>query len=198
MSRLIVKNLPEKIKEEKFREIFSSVGGEITDLKLCFTKKGVFRKFGFVGYKTEEAAKKALDHLNKTFINTSKIAVEMCKDFGDSNSQRAWSKYSKDSSAHLRKEKEVKERKERIKKLQASPEKVVDNKQTKQKKKKGLKELEDVEGDEEFKEFLAVHSGSNQIWTNETMAPDTSKEVAKETNKKKPKLKVYTYFIYSA
>ena len=183
MSRLIVKNLPEKIKEEKFREIFSSVGGEITDLKLCFTKKGVFRKFGFVGYKTEEAAKDALSHLDKTFINTNKISVEICKDFGDNNAPRAWSKYSKDSSAHHRKEKEIQERKERIKKLQEPTKKDVNEKQ--KTKKKGPKELEDVEDDAGFQEFLAIHTGKNQLWTNETLAPETSKEISKETNVKK-------------
>ena len=137
MSRLIVKNLPEKIKEEKFREIFSSAGGEITDLKLCFTRKGIFRKFGFVGYKNEIDAKNALNQLDKTFINTNKISIEICKDLGDDTAPRAWSKYSKDSSAHSRKTKEIQERKDRIKKLQESTEKPkVDDKKKKGKKKK--------------------------------------------------------------
>jgi len=182
MSRLIVKNLPEKIKEEKFREIFSSAG-QITDLKLCFTRKGIFRKFGFVGYQNETDAKNALNQLDKTFINTNKISIEICKDLGDDTAPRAWSKYSKDSSAHSRKTKEIQERKDRIKKLQESEEKPkLDEKKKKGNNKKVLKQLEDVEEDEGFQEFLEVHGGSkNKTWTDQTVAPYSAKEVEQTT-----------------
>jgi len=181
MSRLIVKNLPDKLKEEKLREIFTSAGGEITDLKLCFTRKGVFRKFGFVGYKTEEEAQRTLNMLNQTFIKTSKILVEVCNDFGDNEAPRAWSKYAKESSANMRKGKEIQERKDRIKQLQQSKLPAEGTKKNKKlKEKRTLKELEDVEGDEGFQEFLAVHSKSKQTWTDQTLVPDTAKEVVKE------------------
>lgn len=181
MSRLIVKNLPEKIKEEKLREVFSSTGGEITDLKLCFTNKGVFRKFGFVGFRSPEDANNALNQLNKTFINTSKIAVEICKDLGDDSAPRAWSKYSKDSSAFSRKSKEIKERKDRIKHLQEQqeekPKKTKDK--TKKKEKKVPKELEDLDADEGFQEFLELHGNAKnkRTWTDQNLAPQSAKEM---------------------
>ena len=79
MSRLIIKNLPKSIKEERLRSIFS-VKGEITDLRLVYTKDGKFRRFGFVGFKDEIAATKVLNYFNNTFIDTSKIQVEIAKD----------------------------------------------------------------------------------------------------------------------
>lgn len=194
MSRLIVKNLPEKIKEEKLKEIFSSKGGEITDVKLCFTKRGVFRKFAFIGFRTEEAAQAAMKYNDKTYINTSKIAVEICKDLYDPTIPRPWSRHSKDSSAHLRKEKETQERRDRIKTLQLGEEAgekgKKENEQKQKKEKKGvLKELEDVEGDEEFQEFLSVHS-DKKTWANENLQTDSTKEV-EEKKKNQPKEKVF-------
>ena len=41
--RLIVKNLPKSINEEKLREKFSCRGGQVTDVQLKYTKEGVFR-----------------------------------------------------------------------------------------------------------------------------------------------------------
>lgn len=190
MSRLIVKNLPEKLKEEKFREIFSSTGGEITDLKLCFTRKGVFRKFGFVGYKDKGDAENALNQLNKTFINTSKISVEVCKDLGDDTGPRAWSKYSKDSSAFSRKGKEIQERKDRIKLLQQqkqSSEPLKNSKKKVGKNKKIPKELEDLEDDEGFQEFLEVHGNNNKrTWTDQNLVPESAKELLDHDISEKP------------
>jgi multiple RNA-binding domain-containing protein 1 len=42
---------------------------------LKYTKDGKFRQFGFVGFKTEEEAKKAIEYFNETFIDASKIQV---------------------------------------------------------------------------------------------------------------------------
>ena len=68
-----------QIKEEKVRNIFAA-HGELTDLKMKYTAAGVFRKFAFVGFRAKESAKKAIEHLNKTFIDSSKIQVgkNMC------------------------------------------------------------------------------------------------------------------------
>lgn len=194
MSRLIVKNLPEKIKEDKLKEVFSSRGGEITDLKLCFTKRGVFRKFAFVGFRTEEAAQAAMKYNNNTYINTSKITVEICKDLYDQSIPRPWSKHSKESSAHMRKEKETKERRERIKALQLGKnnEKKIEKKDKKSKK-IGLKELEDVEEDEDFQEFLAVHSGK-EIWANEKLQAHSTKEIKQKNTKSIEKVRFNSSF----
>ncbi|ETE59421.1 hypothetical protein L345_14850, partial [Ophiophagus hannah] len=72
MSRLIVKNLPNGIKEERFRNLFAAFG-TLTDCCLKFTKDGKFRKFGFIGFQSEEDAKTAQSHFNKSFIDTSRV-----------------------------------------------------------------------------------------------------------------------------
>lgn len=74
MTRLIVKGLPSRITEEKLREIFNKYG-TITDISLKYTKDGIFRKFAFVGYENEESSQNAVQKLNSTFIQTSKIVV---------------------------------------------------------------------------------------------------------------------------
>ncbi|CAL8248219.1 unnamed protein product [Merluccius merluccius] len=98
MSRLIVKNLPNGMKEERFREMFAAIG-TLTDCTLKFTKNGKFRKFGFVGYKSDEDAVTALQHFNRSFVDTSRVTVEMCKAFGDPSKTRAWSKHSQTPAA---------------------------------------------------------------------------------------------------
>jgi RNA recognition motif-containing protein len=99
MSRLIVKNLAKsvsllpkespafktlsisQISEEKLRKAFS-VKGIITDVQLKYTKDGKFRHFGFVGFKNPEDAEAAKEYLDGTFLNATKIQVEVCADLG--------------------------------------------------------------------------------------------------------------------
>ena len=47
--------------------------------RLRYFREGMSRKFGFIGYKTEAEAKKALKFFNNTFVDTSKISVELAK-----------------------------------------------------------------------------------------------------------------------
>ena len=68
--------------------------GPITDLKLKYTKEGVFRRFAFIGYVNDEQAQRAIDKLDKTYIGTSKLVVEQCHDLNDDNRPKPWSKYS--------------------------------------------------------------------------------------------------------
>ena len=193
MSRLIVKNLPENIKETRLREIFSNHGGEITDLKLCFTKKGVFRKFAFVGYKTDGDASGAVKALNKTFIDTAKIVVEKCVNFGeDTDTPRPWSKYSKGSSAFRRHTKEIEDRKTRIEELQTA---VAGKKKNKKEKKKDAteEEMEVLKDDPKFQEFLSLHTSkaNKKMWCNEdgdvaaTKVPISKEEDRKSDDTKK-------------
>lgn len=62
------------MKEERFRQLFAAFG-TLTDCSLKFTKDGKFRKFGFIGFKSEEEAQRALNHFNKSFVDTSRITV---------------------------------------------------------------------------------------------------------------------------
>ena len=163
MSRLIVKNLPKNITEERVKTIFAEMG-QITDLKLKFTKNGVFRRFAFVGFKTHTEGERALKHFNNTFIDTSKIQVDICKDLGDETAPRPWSKYSEKSSA-FQKKLERRKRELSEKTDEGKSEDVV----KKKKKKKQSALLEDLENDSSFQEFLELHKAGSQknIWSNE-------------------------------
>lgn len=78
MSRLTVKNLPKHATPDSLKAHFTQVsgpGGTLTDVKVPLKSDGTPRGFGFVGYKTEEEAGKALEWFDKTFIGSSRIRV---------------------------------------------------------------------------------------------------------------------------
>lgn len=82
MSRLIVKNLPAYLSDVRLREHFSQKG-VVTDVKLMTRPDGTSRRFGFVGYRSEEEAKDALQYFNRTFIDTSRVQVDLARKIGD-------------------------------------------------------------------------------------------------------------------
>ncbi|KAI7807500.1 probable RNA-binding protein 19 [Triplophysa rosa] len=172
MSRLIVKNLPNGMKEDRFHKMFADFG-TLTDCVLKFTKDGKFRKFGFVGFKTEEDGQKALKHFNKSYVDTSRVTVEFCTDFGDPNKARPWSKHSRQPSSN--KDKEEKSQDETVEKKE-------------KKKKKPLNVIGDLEQDKNFREFVAVHQKRTQVptWANDSVeaASDVAEQVKKEKKKK--------------
>ncbi|XP_056131196.1 probable RNA-binding protein 19 [Lampris incognitus] len=179
MSRLIVKNLPNGMKEERFRGMFAAFG-TLTDCSLKFTKDGKFRKFGFVGFKTEEDADRAMKHFNKSFVDTSRVTVEMCKAFGDPTKAKAWSKYTQRSDPSLSTDPAEKETKKK-----------------KNQKKDDTSVLGKLEEDQAFKEFMSVHQNRSQvpIWANDAMqlaVPGTGEE--KTQTKKKPASDDYLNF----
>ncbi|KAM4052892.1 putative RNA-binding protein 19 isoform 2-T2 [Anomaloglossus baeobatrachus] len=160
MSRLIVKNLPSGLKEDRFRELFAAFGN-LTDCTLKFTKDGKFRKFGFIGFSTEDEAKAALGHFNKSFIDTSRISVELCKSFGDATKSRPWSKYSQSKSKDVTKNEVVAHEKPENKKAE----------------KKQTSVLGDLEKDSGFKEFLNAHQSRSKTatWANDTVVEPIEK-----------------------
>ncbi|XP_047448458.1 probable RNA-binding protein 19 [Mugil cephalus] len=175
MSRLIVKNLPNGMKEERFRSMFADFG-TLTDCSLKFTKDGKFRKFGFVGFKTEDDATRALRHFHKSFVDTSRVTVEMCKAFGDPTKAKAWSKHTQNSGQD---------------KPSAPPD--TESKKQKNKKKETTSVLGNLEEEPGFKEFLSVHQNRSQapIWANDT-DPDSGQK--KTQSKKKPASDDYLNF----
>jgi len=84
MSRLIVKNLPLKLNEKKFKEKLASYG-TVTDLKLLYTESGKFRRFAFVGFLHNVEAEKALHGLNKSMLQNQCVTAEICTDLGCTN-----------------------------------------------------------------------------------------------------------------
>ncbi|XP_062853521.1 probable RNA-binding protein 19 [Trichomycterus rosablanca] len=177
MSRLIVKNLPNGMKEDRFRKMFAAFG-TLTDCGLKFTKDGKFRKFGFVGFKCEEDAAEALKHFNKSFVDTSRVTVEFCTDFGDPNKARPWSKHSRPSKDEQ--------------KLSKDEGETTDEKGKKEKKPLNL--LGDLEKDEGFQEFLSVHKIRTQVptWANDS--GETSGVEKKKLEKKKAPSNDYLNF----
>ncbi|CAG4987162.1 unnamed protein product [Parnassius apollo] len=169
MSRLIIKNLPNKVTIEKLRDLFGQKG-EVTDVQLKYTKDGKFRNFGFVGYRSEEQASAAKEYFDGTCINSMKISVEFCANLGDENKPRAWSKYASDSSAYKKLNKNDQD-KELVK-----PKKEKQNKAEKNKLK--IKELlKKHKGDPLFEEFIEAHINENTTWIKEAL-----EEVKKSDN----------------
>eukprot|EP00794_Sanderia_malayensis_P013983 gene13983-15441_t len=186
-SRLIVKNLPKDITKEKLIELFSS-HGELTDLRLCKTKSGEFRKFAFVGFKREKEAANALKTLNKSYIKTSKIQIEIAKNIGDESVPRPWSKYSSKSSAFERSAKEKDERKKRIRELQEGTTIISDElKDSKAKAEENVnRNPKNTENDnEELSEFLKVHEKTSQKKTWDNEMADTSQHITDASKNKK-------------
>lgn len=73
ISRIFVRGLPSSMKEDDFRQHFSTPA-PITDAKII-----AHRRIGYVGYKTPEAAAKAVKYYNKSFIRMSRIGVELAR-----------------------------------------------------------------------------------------------------------------------
>nr|XP_019589639.1 PREDICTED: probable RNA-binding protein 19 [Rhinolophus sinicus] len=169
MSRLIVKNLPNGMKEERFRQLFAAFG-TLTDCSLKFTKDGKFRKFGFIGFRSEEEAQSALSHFNKSFIDTSRITVEFCKSFGDPTKPRAWSRHAQKPS--------------QSKQPSNNKDSVPPETEKNDKKKKVASELEKLKEDTEFREFLSVHQKRVQTatWANDALDAEPSKGKSKPAN----------------
>ncbi|KAK7155672.1 hypothetical protein R3I93_010350 [Phoxinus phoxinus] len=182
MSRLIVKNLPNGMKEGRFRKMFADFG-TLTDCTLKFTKDGKFRKFGFVGFKTEEDADKALKHFDKSFVDTSRVTVESCTDFGDPNKARPWSKHTRQPSAN------------KVTDEQESCEQLEKNEDSLKQQKKPLSILlRDLQKDKSFQEFLAAHQKRTKVptWANDTVEAasiEAEKEKEKEEQQKEQKKK---------
>ncbi|KAI0321148.1 hypothetical protein OF83DRAFT_381854 [Amylostereum chailletii] len=75
MSRLIVKNLPAYVTQDRLQQHFSQAKapvGTITDIKVALKRDGSSRRFGFVGYKTGEEAVQAQQWFDKTFIDLTR------------------------------------------------------------------------------------------------------------------------------
>ncbi|KAJ2546757.1 Multiple RNA-binding domain-containing protein 1 [Coemansia sp. RSA 1933] len=166
-SRIIVKNLPKHITEDRFRSHFGAKG-EVTDVKLVYNDSGRFRQFGYIGYQSEEEAKAAQEYFNNSFIDTSKVAVEIAKPFGDATLPRAWSVYTKGTTLY-NKANDIRQEKDKGKKEDE------DNKsKSKQKSQNAIRTLyeqlvADKQDDPRFKEFLQVMAprAGNKAWTND-------------------------------
>ncbi|KAG0205819.1 hypothetical protein BGX33_007733 [Mortierella sp. NVP41] len=191
-SRLIIKNLPKHLTDERFREHFSSVG-EVTDAKLMKSSFGNSRRFGFIGYKTEKDAKAALTHFNNTFIDTSKIIVEKAKEIGDDSLPRAWSQHTIGTSAHARKMGIDRQKREAAEEaLKKRRENEADEEM--RKKKEHLSKLYQAENDPKLREYLEVMQprAVSKTWANDDAVELNTEKVGhgRENNRTKARAQV--------
>ena len=150
MSRIIVKHLPGKVTEKRLQELFGRCG-EVTDVKLMKSRAGIFRRFGFVGFSSETAAEESVKYFNNTFIDSSKIVVEIAKPYQDATLPRPWSKHSKGSSSYQKRE--GGRAKDDDESFETGPE----NEAAKSKLNELLEKYTELEEDSKFQEFLALH-----------------------------------------
>lgn len=176
MSRLIVKNLPKTITEQKVRDVFGEKG-TITDVQLKY-KNGKFRQFAFVGYSDEDSAQQAVKFYDSTFIGTSKIKVEVCAVLGDESKPKSWSKYAKDSEVYKKKHEQPVEEKEEL---------PVEKKPVLEEVKKSKKatKIEAIIGNHKndplFQEFMKSHAKDKLAWENDVGVGEDKSKKSDET-----------------
>ncbi|XP_053983354.1 probable RNA-binding protein 19 [Hylaeus volcanicus] len=173
MSRLIVKNLPKNISDTKLRELFSQKG-LVTDVQLKYTKDGKFRRFAFIGFKTEEQAIAAKEYFDKSCIDTCKISIEQCASLGDPSKPRSWSKYAPDSSKHTTSNKDSTDVIEneflnKTGKKEKKKDKIEKSKEQKSLQNDIKEALEKHKDDPLFMEFLESHTANKAVWNNDTI-----------------------------
>jgi multiple RNA-binding domain-containing protein 1 len=83
-SRIFIKGLPPSISEAEFKKHFSAEFA-ITDAKLI-----PHRRIGYVGYRSEEEAARAVKYFNRSFIRMSRIGVELARPVNHPQRQLLW------------------------------------------------------------------------------------------------------------
>jgi multiple RNA-binding domain-containing protein 1 len=63
-------------------------------------RDGKFRRFAFVGFSNEKDAFDCQNYFNQTYMDTSKLQVDLALPVGDSSLPRPWSRHSRGSSAY--------------------------------------------------------------------------------------------------
>lgn len=157
MSRVIVKGIPSYYTEEKLRDHFATKGN-VTDVKLKRKSNGESRRFAFIGYKDLKDAETAVKFFNGSFIDTSKINVELAKSFSDPNVPVSWKERRKERDELLRRTEE---------KLKNMEEAAARRKSKKQKKSNQLSDK--IENNPQLKEFVEAMKPATQSksWAND-------------------------------
>ena len=182
-SRVIVKNVPPKATEKTLSELFSQCG-EVTDAKLIRTRTGLSRRFGFVGFVSDAQAKTAVEKLDRSFIDASRISVEVAKPYGDESLERPWSKYSKGSSAYAKRDRAKKEREKELREQagdEGESKGEVGKKSQNSKLPSVLSKYYEMEEEAEFQEFLSMHTHKSQV---QTWADEQSEKTGHKTKEK--------------
>lgn len=155
MSRLIVRGLPIYLTEDKLKEHFLQKGN-VTDVKLMKKRNGESRRFAFIGYKSTDDADAAVRYFDNSFINTSRISVEVAKTFSDPTVPMSARDQRKLQYQKLR------EREERLKEEE-------ERRQLKKHKTKSKIDQE-IESNPRLQEFMAVVGPGGKSWANDSLA----------------------------
>ena len=91
-TRVIVKNLSRTCTSDELRSAVKSL--PVTDARVVASKQGNSRRFGFIGFKSCEDAKKAIALLNKSYIGTSKVVADFALPVGNEHIPSAVGKLS--------------------------------------------------------------------------------------------------------
>ena len=163
-TRLCVKNLPKHCDEKQLRAHFNTTG-DVTDVRIIRTQQGKSRQFGFVGFRSVEAAAPARKFFTRSYIDTSRIEIDVARRSGDSTIARPWSRHSKGSSAYLKAHPEEAPPKVKAPKPKAGGE-------GGKAKAASSKALEKAAKDPRFAEFLQLMGGSKgvdamKVWNND-------------------------------
>lgn len=117
-SRIIVNNLPLNVDEQKLKAHFAKGHkGEsltITDVKIIKTKDGRSRRFGFIGFNSDDEAKSAVKQFNLTFIGTTRIKVDFAEDFREKPVKRSREESRPDAPKKLKEAKSEKKDEEPV------------------------------------------------------------------------------------
>ncbi|KAB2576209.1 Multiple RNA-binding domain-containing protein 1 [Lasiodiplodia theobromae] len=162
-SRIFVRNLPPTLSDADFRKHFAQQD-VVTDAKLLAN-----RRIGYVGYKTPDAAEKAVKYFNKTFIRMSRIGVELARPVDEAPQPR---NRKRAPTAALPVADKVSEES----RSQA---------ESSLKRKRGVDDA--VEADPKLREFLEVMKPAtkNKTWANDDMQIDQT-AAAEDSNQVEP------------
>ena len=176
MSRIIIKNLPTYLTDDKLKERFISrlvekhastgVTNLITDIKIPKDREGQSRRFAFIGYRNEDDAVDAVKYFNGTFLDTSKIEVSIAKSFADPAVPQPFKVKKREALKRLR------EREEQLQKFEERPKK--DKKQKKS-------EIDtEIEKNRKLQEFIETMKPSSQVasWEKLGKTPETPQKAA--------------------
>ncbi|KAG0687232.1 Multiple RNA-binding domain-containing protein 1, partial [Pichia californica] len=151
--------LPTYYTEEKLRDHFAKKGN-VTDVKLKRKSSGESRRFAFIGYKDVKDAENAVKFFNGSFIDTSKISVELAKSFSDPNVPISWKDKRKERD-ELLKRTEIK--------LKQMEDAAARRKSKKQKNSKTTSLSDKIENNPNLKEFVEAMKPATQSksWAND-------------------------------
>eukprot|EP00177_Eucheuma_denticulatum_P008066 GFKZ01014694.1.p1 GENE.GFKZ01014694.1~~GFKZ01014694.1.p1 ORF type:complete len:951 (+),score=200.65 GFKZ01014694.1:63-2915(+) len=180
MSRLIIKGLPTRYDDNQLRQLFS-FAGEVTDAKVIKTREGKSRQFGFVGFRTPQEASAARHRLDKCYVDTSKVSVQLAHAIGEESIPRPWSKYSKGSSHYENKNREREDQERRA---------FLKREHERNRQRRAQKERETADGPSErerslmgdFEESLAKR-GSKPVWADGRVEGKEQKTLVKSRKK---------------